>query len=173
MHERVKHSVVAMTGLREKQAQLNVPDHQLVQDVSTRWNSTYYMLERLAEQRVAIYAVIHDPSFTKPEHLYLDLKDTQWELLSRVVTVLKPLQITTTVLSSDTNVSCSVIYPVINGLLSHHLVVSNDDLSSVKRFKQIVTEELEKRLFLLLIACPFDVQQWIPGIAICVLQMIA
>ena len=45
------------------------------------------MLESLAEQQVAIYAVIHDPSFTKPEHQYLDLKDTQWELLSQLVTV--------------------------------------------------------------------------------------
>ena len=108
-------------------------------------HSTYYMLDRLAEQRVAIYAVIHDPSFTKPEHRYLDLKDNQWELLSQLVTVLKPLQIATTVLSADSNVSCSVIYPIINGLLTHHLAVSNNDISAVKRFKQIVAEELEKR----------------------------
>ena len=54
------------------------------------------MLERLAEQRVAIYAVIHDPAITKPEHRHLDLKDTQWDLLSQMVVVLKPLQIATT-----------------------------------------------------------------------------
>ena len=30
-----KHSVLAMTGLRKKQAQMNVPEHKLVQDVST------------------------------------------------------------------------------------------------------------------------------------------
>ena len=140
-----KHSVLAMTGLREKQAQLNVPEHQLVQDVSTHWNSTYYLLERLAEQRVVIYAVIHDTSFTKPEHRYLDLKDTQWELISQLVTVLKPLQLATTVFSSDSNVSCSIIYPVIDGLLTNHLTVSDDDVSAVKRFKQIIAGELEKR----------------------------
>ena len=59
-----KHSVVAMSGLREKQVQLEVPQHHLIQDVSTRWNSTYFMLDRLAEQRVAIYATIHDPTIT-------------------------------------------------------------------------------------------------------------
>ena len=50
-----KHSVVATSALREKQQSLNIPQHQLIQDVSTRWNSTYFMYERIAEQRWAIY----------------------------------------------------------------------------------------------------------------------
>ena len=109
-----KHSVVAMTGLREKQVQLEVPKHSLVEDVATRWN----MLDRLAEQRVSIYATLHDTSITKPQHQCLDLKDAQWNLLSQIVVVLKPLQIATTVFSSDLNVSCSIIYPVVHGILS-------------------------------------------------------
>ena len=38
-----KHSVVAMTALHERQAALNLPQHSLLQEVSTRWNSTYFM----------------------------------------------------------------------------------------------------------------------------------
>ncbi len=125
-----------MTGLREKQLQLEVPQHHLIQDVSTRWNSTYFMLERLAEQRVAIYTVIHDPAFTKPQHWHLDLKDSQWDLLSQMVSVLKPLQIATTVFSSDLNISCSIIYPVITGLLFNHSVISEDDVLAAKTFKK-------------------------------------
>ena len=128
-----KHSVVAMTGLREKQLQLEVPQHHLIQDVSTRWNSTYFMLGCLAEQRVAIYTVIHDSAFTK---LHLDLKDSQWDLLSQMVTVLKPLQIATTVFSSDLNVSCSIIYPVVTGLLFNHLIVSEDDVLATKTLRK-------------------------------------
>ena len=140
-----KHSVVAMSGLREKQVQLDVPQHHLIQDVATRWNSTFFMLDRLAEQRVAIYAVIHDHAITKPQHRHLDLKDDQWELLSQLVTVLKPLQMATTVFSSDINVSCSIVYPVINGLLTNHLVVAEDDVSAVATFKKVVAEELKRR----------------------------
>ena len=51
----------------------------------------------------------------------------------------------TTVFSSDLNVSCSIVYPVINGLLSNHLVVSQDDVSAVKTFKRVVAEALRQR----------------------------
>ena len=142
----LKHSIVAMTGLREKQAQLGVPQHCLIgsRRFDTLENSTY-MLDWLAEQHIAIYAVIHDVTITKPQHQSLDLKDTQWNLLSRMVNVLKPLQMATTVFSSDLNMSCSVIYPVINVLLSNHLAETEDDLPSVKNSKKTVAKELSQR----------------------------
>ena len=49
-----KHSVIAMSALRINQKQTNIAEHHLIQDVSTRWNLTYFMLERLEEQRWAI-----------------------------------------------------------------------------------------------------------------------
>uniref|UniRef100_A0A1X7VEZ3 Uncharacterized protein n=1 Tax=Amphimedon queenslandica TaxID=400682 RepID=A0A1X7VEZ3_AMPQE len=100
-----------MIGLHGRQFQLEVPQHHLVQDISTRWNSSYFILERLAQQKVATYAVFHDPAIIKPGHCHLDLNDTQWDFLSQIVVVLKPFQIATTV---NSNVSCSIIYPVIN-----------------------------------------------------------
>ena len=44
-----KHSVVATTALKEKQVQLNIKQHHLIKNVSTRWNSTF-MINRLVEQ---------------------------------------------------------------------------------------------------------------------------
>ena len=44
--------------MREIQLKLGKPEKKLIQDVATRWNSTYYMLERLQEQKdaVSLYA---------------------------------------------------------------------------------------------------------------------
>ena len=68
-----KHSVVAMGALREKQQNLNIPQHSIISDVATRWNSTYFMYEQLSEQQWAVYAVLHDESVTTPNYAHLDL----------------------------------------------------------------------------------------------------
>jgi len=68
-----KHSVVTTGALREKQRGLNIPQRTLLQDVSTRWNSKYFMYERIAEQQWAIYAVIHDEQVTPSDQRHLDL----------------------------------------------------------------------------------------------------
>lgn len=38
---------LAAAELTQKQKQLGFPEHSLVQDVTIRWNSTYFMFERL------------------------------------------------------------------------------------------------------------------------------
>ena len=53
------------------------------------------MYERIADQRWAIYAVIHDEQVTPSDQEHFDLKPEQWDLLSQLVVVLKPLQVAT------------------------------------------------------------------------------
>ena len=60
-----------------------------------------------------------------------------------MLTVLKHLQVATTALCEAETVSTSMVYPVINGLLNKHLVVTTDDLQPVKAFKQIVSQEIK------------------------------
>ena len=45
------HSVVAKEKFKEIQAELGIKVNALIQDIKTRWNSTYYMLERYNEQK--------------------------------------------------------------------------------------------------------------------------
>ena len=116
-----KHSSLAMTALKDKQQHLNISQHHLVQDVVTRWNSTYFMYERLLEQRWAIYAVLHDERGSQSQYKHLYLKEDQWKLLEQLVAVLKPLQVATTALCESEIVSVSLVYPVIHGLLKNIL----------------------------------------------------
>ena len=44
----------ATERLTSMQTCLNCPNHKLTQDIVTRWNSTFYMFERIVEQNEAI-----------------------------------------------------------------------------------------------------------------------
>ena len=50
-----------LRALRSRQKDMRV----LIQDISTQWNSTYYMIEHLIEQRWPITAVLSDHTVTK------------------------------------------------------------------------------------------------------------
>lgn len=52
------HSIRDTCLLQEKQALTVVPEHHLVSDVSTIWNSICAMLEHLLEQQRALYAAL-------------------------------------------------------------------------------------------------------------------
>ena len=71
----------ALRALRNRQRDMRVEQHQLIQDVKTRWNSTYYMIEHLIEQRWPLTAVMSDSTITKSGDRNLDLTSEQWELL--------------------------------------------------------------------------------------------
>jgi len=49
-----KHSKQASRRLADCQQSCDVPAHKLIQNVETRWNSTFLMLQRLSEQRKAL-----------------------------------------------------------------------------------------------------------------------
>jgi hypothetical protein len=91
-----KHSVLATTALKEKQKQLNIKEHHLIQDVSTRWNSVFFMFERLQEQQWAVYAVLYDSEVTEAKYRSYYPKEDQWALLTQMTSALKPLQVATT-----------------------------------------------------------------------------
>ena len=62
-------------------------------------------------------AVLADTTVTKTSDRYLELKGNQWDLLEGLKAVLHPLQVATTYLSAEYNVSVSALLPVLFGLV--------------------------------------------------------
>lgn len=94
---------------------MNTPEHSLVQDVSTRWNSTCYMIR--LEQRWPVTATLSDSSVTQRSKRYLDLKSDQWSLLEELSTVLRPFECATVFMSGQKYATISAIPPFVKGLL--------------------------------------------------------
>ena len=59
---------------------------KVTQDVSTRWNSIFYMLQQLVRLKLPVMAVSEGESVTpKPKHHALLLKDKVWALADDLV----------------------------------------------------------------------------------------
>lgn len=141
-----KRSNNATNALRQKQTELNLPQHKLVQSVVTRWNSVFDMFNRLTEQRWATTAVLSDRNVTKlSDARTLELKDEDWSMIEDLRVCLRPLKDATEALSVDKDVSISVICPVITALVTKHLIVNADDSRIIKAFKSTVVSDLKKR----------------------------
>ncbi|XP_072044965.1 zinc finger BED domain-containing protein 4-like [Amphiura filiformis] len=101
-----KHSSQAHTKLEALQNKHSLPKHAMIQDVPTRWNSTYYLLERLNEQKDALveFASLYDlPQMTA----------NQWSLSKTLVNALQPFENLTRKLSAESATLASVIPDVV------------------------------------------------------------
>ncbi|XP_019851990.1 PREDICTED: zinc finger BED domain-containing protein 1-like [Amphimedon queenslandica] len=143
-----RHSALASDALKKKQLDMGKPVMKLQQDCPTRWNSTFYMIRSLLENRWPVTAVLSDETITKRQYRYLymirsllenrwpvtavlsdetitkrqyrylDLTSENWLLLEDLFKVLEPLEIATVVFSSESHISLSVVLPVVYSIIS-------------------------------------------------------
>ncbi|KAM4557393.1 E3 SUMO-protein ligase ZBED1-like [Fundulus diaphanus] len=142
--EHFKKSELACSKLREKQQQMNTPEHSLVQDVSTRWNSTFYMISRLLEQRWPVTATLSDSSVTQRGKRYLDLKPDQWSLLEELSTVLKAFECATVFMSGQKYATISTIPPLVKGLLKSTQSAVYES-APLRAFQLTAVQQLQER----------------------------
>ncbi|XP_073672068.1 E3 SUMO-protein ligase ZBED1-like [Paramisgurnus dabryanus] len=141
------HSTVACKALQEKQEQMQLPKHKLVQSCKTRWNSVFDMFERLLEQRWAVTAVLSDRNVTKLQDArILEIKDEYWAIMADLKPVLETLKCATTIMSSEKTVSISHIYPITFSIINKHMAIATDDRPRVAEFKATVRQSLSERM---------------------------
>lgn len=133
------HSGIAQEKLKLIRQELNLPNHQLVQDVSTRWNSTYYLMQRLLEQKRAVSLYITD------HESLTNLTPSQWELMEECIKLLKPFEEITKITSSG--ICCiSEVIPHTVTLLKY---LGKDETAirtpNLSRMKSSLRVELETR----------------------------
>lgn len=105
----------AAAKLISTQAQMNPNSTplKLIKDIQTRWNSTYFMFERvvaLCEPLAATVAVLHNPVELPTEE--------EWIILKDFCHILKPFEAVTVEMSSEKHVTLSKVILIIKGLLS-------------------------------------------------------
>ncbi|KAL0808554.1 hypothetical protein ABMA28_012999 [Loxostege sticticalis] len=87
----------------------NIPNHVLIQDITTRWDSTLVALRRLLEQRIAVQACL--PRIK----CKVELTTEEWVMMEEVVNILRYFEEATKSISKD-NATLSDAIPLINSL---------------------------------------------------------
>jgi len=80
-----KHSALATNGLNRKQKTLGFKKSLcVVQKVPTRWNSTFYMMQRLVQLKQPICLYLED-TMSEDEVKSYDLSDHQWSVVKSIL----------------------------------------------------------------------------------------
>lgn len=136
------HSPQAQEKLIKIQEELNLPQHKLIQDIVTRWNSKYYMCQRLVEQKRAISLYISDNNSTINVQ---NLQERQWQLVQECLLLLQPFEEITKKVSST--YSCiSEVIPHTKILLRY--LMKEEVLrtcNNIELVRAALKEELERR----------------------------
>ena len=141
------YSAKATQALKENQ--MEWPPTKVIQDIMTRWNSTYYMLECLTVLHPAISSVLCHKSVSKASDANLDLSTKEWRIADSLVKLLQPFELATRLLSVEQYVSISCAIPVMKGL-NRSLTAEDedDDCQAIQTVKYILQDELSKRFHL-------------------------
>ena len=134
------HSSKSTYLLKQKQKDLHHSQHSLIQDVATRWNSAFYMVQRVLEQQQPLCATL------------LELKkgdlmpsDAEFSTMEKYLEVMKPLVVITEAIGAEKWVTISTVRPLLHKLLQVHLVSKSTDTRIEKALKHAMLSDLQHR----------------------------
>uniref|UniRef100_A0A672RI62 BED-type domain-containing protein n=1 Tax=Sinocyclocheilus grahami TaxID=75366 RepID=A0A672RI62_SINGR len=126
--------------LKKKQKDLQLPEHRMIHDEPTRWDSAYEMVERFLEQQQAVCSVLADDR--KKWHLMS--KDSDITVLETVKEVLSPVSSFTDALSGEKHTTLSAVLPLSWKIFST-LTVEEGDSNLKRQLKDNIREDLRQR----------------------------
>ncbi|XP_014230778.1 zinc finger BED domain-containing protein 1-like [Trichogramma pretiosum] len=99
------------------------------------WTTTYSMLKQIFLHREILTSF-----FTKADHrvnlCHLELSEEEWQIISDLLDVLQPLQVTLITLSEEKMPLISLLKPLLWQLVSTHLKVKEEDSTISKSLKE-------------------------------------
>ncbi|CAJ0951327.1 unnamed protein product [Ranitomeya imitator] len=98
----IRRSAVHSSRMQTYQRSLNLPQHRLIIDVVTRWNSTLHMLQRLCEQRRAVNFLWEETHTRAGSRMAdMELSGVQWSKIKDMCQVLQCFEECTRLVSAD------------------------------------------------------------------------
>lgn len=137
-------STTAAHVFKTKQEMLDLPNHKLIEDVPTRWNSSHDMVERYLEQKVAVYSTLTDQAVRKNVKDIVTLSENDIRLAEEVIKVCKPLKTVTALICTESIPSVSMVLPMKTMILKS-MVASDEDEPAVRDVKTAIRVNLEPR----------------------------
>ncbi|KAF1372470.1 hypothetical protein PFLUV_G00265730 [Perca fluviatilis] len=136
--ERVHRSAKAKEKLAELQRVHQLPENQLIQDVPSKWRTSFFMLERLVEQKKAIDEMSIECNFR--EMISCD----QWEVMLSVCNALKPFEVACREMSNRTATLGQVI-PLIH-ILNRKIDLLFDETVGIDNMLKSLKEAMVSKM---------------------------
>lgn len=138
----IKNSVNVSDKLRKIQIENNVAEgniKKMILDVKTRWNSTYYMVQRFLELLKVVGQILIDDA-SSPEMP----SASEVETLRNLETLLKPFEFATTEISGEKYVTMSKIIPMVHCLKNRLENYESND-ANILAVRDCLLSAVEKR----------------------------
>uniref|UniRef100_A0A8C6E7L9 Zinc finger BED-type containing 4 n=1 Tax=Moschus moschiferus TaxID=68415 RepID=A0A8C6E7L9_MOSMO len=136
--ERVQRSPRARAKLAELQREYGLPPHPLLQDVPSKWSTSFHMLERLLEQKQVVNALSVECDFREP------LSCDQWEVMQSVCHALRPFAAASREMSAHVSTLSQVI-PMIH-ILTRRVEMLFQETMGIDTMLRALREAMVSRL---------------------------
>ncbi len=143
-----KTSTVAKEKLDQIQESLGMKPKKLLQDVVTRWNSLFLMLERFLKLKNAVTLFLSDAGMDKDIGHF---GSCQWEVIEEAVQLLRPCYEATVELSAEKFATGSKVIPITKMLMGWYATADREaDFGSLKKeLASKILSSLNKRFNML------------------------